>query len=175
MGILRMLMALAMVVGGWRLYDWYQKQGKHQEQQILSAQHAVERLSQEVKYRAAMGKVELSVRGWPVTLDPEWFKGNPPQNPFAAHGSAWAEVATPEECNLTDPPVRLALDRSTPAFWYNPCKGIVRARVSPALSDEQALDTYNRINRTNLASLFEQTVPESLASDEKAAVASSDK
>ncbi len=168
MGILRMVMALAMVVGGWRLYDWYQQQDKHQETQIHAAQRAVDRVSQEVKYRAAMGKVELTLRGWPMTLDPQWFKGNPPQNPFAAVGSAWAEVAPPEDCELTDPPIRLALDRSTPAFWYNPCKGIVRARVSPTLSDEQALEIYNRINRTNLASLFEQNVPESLIVDEKA-------
>lgn len=168
MGILRMLMALALVVGGWRLYDWYESQGKQEEQQIFLAQHAVQRLNQEIKYRAAMGKVELSIRGWPTTLDPQWFKGNPPQNPFASNGSAWAEVAAPEDCDRTDPPVRLALDRATPAFWYNPCKGIVRARVSPALSDERALEIYNRINRTNLASLFEQDVPESLVNDAKA-------
>lgn len=167
MGILRMLMALAMVVGGWRLYDWHQQQGKKEEQTIHAAQRAVDRLSQEIKYRAAMGKVELSIRGWPATLDPQWFKGNPPNNPFAAIGSAWAEVAPPEDCDLTDPPIRLVLDRSTPAFWYNPCKGIVRARVSPAVSDERALEIYNRINRTNLASLFEQTIPESLAIDDK--------
>jgi hypothetical protein len=43
---------------------------------------------------------------------------------------------------------------STAAFWYNPYKGILRARVPYDISDERALDLYNRVNGTSVSSIY---------------------
>lgn len=160
MRLIRLLMVLAMVVGGWWLWDWHTRRSLNEERVIRQTEVAVQRLAQEIRLRAALGAVELNANGWPVTIDPKWFKGMIPRNMLAADDSPWLEIATPEEEQMDHPVIRLALDRSTASFWYNPSKGIVRARVGPTVSDRRALDLYNRINSAKLASVFSTGDPE---------------
>lgn len=120
----------------------------------------VRRLEKEIRFRAATGKVELNARGWPLTIDPNWWdKGQAPQNWLLDKGRAWVEVASVDQAGLLHPPVRLAVDSSQAAFWYNPNQGVVRARVPVMVSDEQALELYNRINGTGLGSIFAVETP----------------
>src|SRR5262249_12261162 len=75
------------------------------------------------------------------------------------------EVATPAEASLQDPAVRLTLDAHVASFWYNPYQGIVRARVPVLISDEKALDLYNTINGTHLATIYGVAPDEPAKSD----------
>lgn len=115
----------------------------------------VQRFGQEVQKRAATGETDINARGWPVTIDPAWFGGNPPQNPLLSADRSWVEVATPEQAYLLHPEVRVAADNTLAAFWYNPYQGVVRTRVPATLSDERALAMYNRLNQCALVSIFQ--------------------
>jgi type II secretory pathway pseudopilin PulG len=129
------------------------QQERDQTEQAVLAD--VKRFGQEVQKRAATGGSDTNARGWPVTIDPAWFEGHPPQNPLLSSDRPWVEVASPDRAHLMHPEVRVAADRSMAAFWYNPYQGVVRTRVPATLNDEQALALYNRLNRTSLTSLFQ--------------------
>jgi hypothetical protein len=117
------------------------------------------RLELELKYRAASKTVELNPRGWPVTVDPKWFDYDPPVNTLLSPNRPWVEVASPDEAGLLHPHVRMAVDESYAAFWYNPYQGVIRARVPVMVNDEQATELYNRINATVIASIFFEEKP----------------
>lgn len=117
------------------------------------------RLELELKYRAASKSVELNPRGWPVTVDPKWFDADPPINALLSPHRPWVEVASPDEAGLLHPHVRMAVDESYAAFWYNPYQGVVRARVPVMVSDEHATDLYNRVNSTTIRSIFFEERP----------------
>jgi len=119
----------------------------------------VQRFQQEVQRRAATGESTTNnARGWPITIEPEWFAGSPPQNPLLSSDRPWVEVAPTEQAYLLHPEVRIATDKSMAAFWYNPYQGIVRTRVPAMLNDDRALALYNRLNHCALSSIF-QTEP----------------
>lgn len=117
------------------------------------------RLELELKYRAASKSVELNPRGWPVTVDPKWFDSDPPINALLSPHRPWVEVASPDEAGLLHPRVRMAVDESYAAFWYNPYQGVVRARVPVMVSDEQATELYNRVNAATIHSIFFEERP----------------
>ncbi len=112
-----------------------------------------QRLEREVRFRAATKAVELNARGWPVTIDPEWFSGDAPVNRLVSDEHPWVEVAGPDQAGLTHPPVRIAVDNSVAGFWYNPFQGIVRARVPVSVSDEQTTAVYNAVNQSSIPSI----------------------
>jgi len=149
--ILMLMMVAAMAAG----VLWLKKSQERESEQVTRTRDAVHDLSREIKLKSATGQVELNGRGWPVTIDPAWFKGTPPRNLLIPTDRPWLEIASPLEADLTDPPVRQSVDRSVATFWYNPANGIVRARVGSSISDSAAVDMYNRINGTHLAELFD--------------------
>ena len=114
----------------------------------------VRRLQLQVKYRAATETAELNAWGWPRTIEPEWFEEDPPKNGLLPPAHPWLEVAGEAEHGQEHPNIRLAVDESVAGLWYNPSNGVVRARVPVTVNDAQALATYNHINGTDLASLF---------------------
>lgn len=126
--------------------DWYQD--------IEVATVDLHRLQREIYLQAALADVPLSDRGFPITVDPEWFQGSLPRNPLLGPDHPWLEVASAVHQHLMHPPKRMAADRSTAKFWYNPQFGVVRARVSSELSEEEALALYNQVNGCRLPNLF---------------------
>jgi hypothetical protein len=106
-------------------------------------------------------------------VDPNWFERNPPRNPLISAECPWVEVASIDQAGLQDPPIRMAIDGTLAGFWYNPYLGILRARVPVMVSDQDAVDMYNRINATRLSSIFqadhvlEDTVTTAIANQQK--------
>lgn len=125
----------------------------------------VRRFEQVIKLHAATNEVELTGRGWPTTISPSWFAGDAPTNTLLSPDRPWVEVATAEEANLLHPNNRIASDSTVPMFWYNPYQGVIRTRVPPTISDQRALRLYNRLNRTDLPSIFPTAPAKSDASD----------
>ncbi len=117
---------------------------------------AVRRMELEVKYRGATGEVTVTGRGFPTTVDPTWFKDDPPLNELVSRDRPWVEVATPDQADMLHPSVRMTLDDRTAAFWYNPYQGVVRARVPVLVNDDAALNLYNQINGSTLLSIFDR-------------------
>lgn len=137
----------------------YRRLEEKREAQIDLAAAEVHRFQLEIKYRSASRIGELNARGWPVTIDPNWFDGRAPQNFLLSPDRPWVEVARPEEAGLKHPPVRMAVDPGLASFWYNPYEGVIRARVPVMETDEGSLSLYNRLNDCSLGSIFEPEKP----------------
>jgi hypothetical protein len=144
------------LLGGLGAWQLEKSQEKTDEQQLTDAVQDFDRV---LKLRAATKDVELNGRGWPVTIDPAWFQGEPPRNPLVTPERPWVEVAPPEDADLTHPHVRVALDERYASFWYNPYQGIVRARVPLRINDALSLDLYNQVNGSSLSSIYETRQP----------------
>jgi hypothetical protein len=114
----------------------------------------VDKFRKVLAFRAAANETQTNGRGWPVTVDPEWFSGDPPRNVLVTPDRPWVEIATVAEAPLHDPPVRMTIDNRVASFWYNPYQGVVRARVPVSISDQKSLDLYNQINGTSLDSIY---------------------
>lgn len=149
--ILALLVAVAMLAG----LIWFHQRDDGQEAVVNQTLAARNRLELEIRYRSVTRTTELNPRGWPVTVDPNWFENDPPRNPLISAECPWVEVASLEQAGLQDPPMRMTLDGSLAGFWYNPYLGILRARVPVMLSDQEALELYNRLNATRLTSIFQ--------------------
>jgi len=132
----------------------YQYERASANRRVETAASEVRRFQRLISLRAAAREGTVNARGFPVTVDPAWFAGDPPRNPLLSPDRPWVELAPAEHAHLLHPEVRIAVDRTMAAFWYNPYQGVVRARVPTQISDRAALDLYNRLNDTELDSIF---------------------
>jgi hypothetical protein len=112
------------------------------------------RFQQQIALQYALARVERNERGYPVTVDPEWFQGQLPANPLLGPEHPWVEIASPEQKELLHPQERVASGKTSAKFWYNPHMGIVRARVPGGMSDAASVELYNYVNDTSLPNLF---------------------
>lgn len=149
---------IAVLLGGtYASVHWKQSSEMMQDSTLSAAIASRRSLEREVRIRAAMKEVELNAMGWPETIDPMWFASSPPRNPYITLDHPWVEVATDEQSNLIDPPIRQALTPDVAAYWYNPANGVIRARVGASVTDASAIDLYNRVNGSSVTALFEST------------------
>ena len=111
------------------------------------------RFQQQISLQTALGKVERTERGYPLTIDPAWFQGNLPSNPLLGPEHPWVEIASPEQEDLMHPIERVASSKGVAKFWYNPRAGVVRARVPVGLRDIASLELYNFVNDSSLPNL----------------------
>ena len=114
-----------------------------------TVQQALAQLSAETIYHAALGEVELNDRGFPTQVRRKWFGENLPVNVLAPDGQPWLDLAPPGH-TADQPPDPIITSPKQAGFWYNPNLGIFRARVPAALSNQQAVEIYNRVNGTKL-------------------------
>ncbi len=122
--------------------------------QVQQLARNVKLLNREVQLRAALSQSIISERGFPDAIDPEWFSDTLPRNPLLDDGRPWVEVATIEQQHSEHPPDIGPENKMSAGFWYNPAKGIVRARVPIGLSDRETLELYNSVNDCSLGSRF---------------------
>src|SRR5690606_18145470 len=115
---------------------------------------SIRQIHQQVILQAALEQVPLNSAGYPDTVEVEWFELTVPRNPLLSADRPWLEVAGVEQRDELNPAKLTASDSTVAAFWYNPYQGIVRARVPAEVTDQTAISLYNRINGTNLTSLF---------------------
>ena len=132
---------------------FYNRSDFQERQAVSGAASELQRFRQIIDYHAASGG-DNNARGWPMTIDPQWFGTDPPRNALVTPDRPWVEIASPEEAGLSDPEVRMAVGPQLASFWYNPYQGIVRARVPVAINDRRALEMYNQINNTRLDSIY---------------------
>jgi hypothetical protein len=112
------------------------------------------RFQQQISLQSALAKVERTERGYPMTIDPDWFQGTLPSNPLLGPEHPWVEIAGPDHETLMHPLERVASNKGIAKFWYNPYSGVVRARVPVGISDNASLDLYNFVNDAALPDLF---------------------
>jgi hypothetical protein len=142
---------LAAVLGGVVLHY------RHEDAEraaIEQTQESLRTIRQQVMVHAALADATLTPEGFPERLEPEWFRFGIPRNHVVGPGHGWIEVAGPDQKDLAHPPVRVVREREA-GFWYNPYRGVIRARVPENLTDAAAVRLYNRVNGTTLMSLDE--------------------
>lgn len=120
---------------------------------------AIREVEQTLYYKAAVERVPTNSRGWPLTIDPAWFKTGLPRNPLLSNEHPWLEVASNAEAGLKNPTVRLAVSPALAGIWYNPYQGVVRARVPVQISDVKSTALYNLVNGTDLSSILMPETP----------------
>ncbi|MCA3005155.1 MAG: hypothetical protein LW650_13980 [Planctomycetaceae bacterium] len=134
------------------------------EHRAAQTAYAVEVITQVVDLQAVKTSTQTSISGWPEKIDPAWFDSQKgvPRNALVDEADAragvpgrpWVDVAGPAEAGLHHPRIRQTVNGQLAMFWYNPALGVVRARVPVLVSDSDATDLYNEVNRTRLVSLF---------------------
>lgn len=147
-------LVILMVVGILGGVFYFTRTERQVEQQVELARSELRRFESELLLQSALEGVELTTRGYPTTVDPEWFGGSLPMNPLLGRSYPWLEIASEAERDLLHPLRRVASDHGVAQFWYNPYRGVLRARVPAGIADATALKLYNRINGCSLPSLF---------------------
>lgn len=132
----------AALLGGLRLYQSSLAEGAA----IERTRAALTRLTAEVGIRSALGGPDLNDFGHPPSVDPEWFEGTTPLNELALGEAPWVEVAIPGEWSRDHPRDPTLAGGRGAMFWYNPKRGIVRARVPAQASDESSRALYATVN-----------------------------
>ncbi len=120
---------------------------------------SVREIEQALYYRAATERERSNSRGWPLTIDPTWFKDGLPRNTLLSNEHPWLEVASQAEAGLKHPPERLATSPKLAGLWYNPYQGVVRARVPVQISDARSTALYNYVNGCELGSVLSLEKP----------------
>ncbi|HRP62695.1 MAG TPA: hypothetical protein PK400_05320 [Phycisphaerales bacterium] len=145
-----LIMIAALIMGG-AMY----RQTMQEETALLERTRAeVDRFVREINVQRTMEQVEQSSRGYPLTIEPAWFKNGLPMNPLLNGNHPWLEIASEDQHDLNHPPDRIAVRRDQAMFWYNPANGRLRARVPVAMSDAAALKAYNFINNSALQDII---------------------
>lgn len=152
---LRYIMVLIALTGAVGAYLYHRAAVEREHLLVDGTRNAVIDIAQRVRYLKATDRIELNEFGWPEVIDPKWFKGEPPRNTMLPARHPWLEVASTLDSALDHPVQRVAINERLAGLWYNPAKGIIRARVPQTVSDEKAIELYNRINGAVISELFD--------------------
>jgi hypothetical protein len=144
------LMLVALLAGA----VWYKRTDQADRQLRETTRAEVRRFQQQIALQSTLAKVAHTDRGYPESVNPEWFQGVLPANPLLDTMHPWLELADATQKTLLHPPDRVAHDEKSAKFWYNPYLGVVRARVPVQVSDTATLELYNYVNDCNLPDLF---------------------
>ena len=125
-----------------RLYE------THLEEQnaIDSTRAALMTIRSEVGIRSALGGKDLNQYGHPNDVEESWFDHVPTRNVLANEHAPWIELAMPNELARNHPTEPTLRGGRGAMFWYNPVRGIVRARVPDQTTDEATLQLYAEVN-----------------------------
>lgn len=148
--VIFVILFAALIAMGWL----FQKHNAEEELKITDTKHALEVLQHAVNRRMAGEDGPLNEFGYPPTIKADWFEDSIPTNPLLDRERPWLEIATGKECMQLHPSMPIADSTTKAEFWYNPRRGLVRARVPQMVSDRKTLEVYNRINSSELGRLF---------------------
>ena len=140
---------LVAILGGVLLYHRQQTQTI---ERVQAMHRALARLHETALYHGAMGEPTSSATGFPLNISPGWFDGNLPTNALVTPRHPWIDVA-PADDGEEHPPDPVCTRPGQAGFWYNPNRGIFRARVPAQLTDVETLEFYNQINNSYLKQL----------------------
>lgn len=142
------LMLVALLAG----VIWHHRYQHEQEQVRVTVHRSLAQLHEQVLYRKTLEQVERSDVGFPLTIDAAWFDRELPRNTMAPASHPWMDVAPPGD-HGDHPPDPVLTHPAQAGLWYNPNRGIFRARVPEQLSQGATLRLYNELNGTTLSAL----------------------
>lgn len=113
---------------------------------MLATEAAVRTIQAHIAIEATLGGEQLNSDGFPSSIDPRWFEGGTPLNRLAPEGAPWVELAARDELERDHPKQMSFTGGRHAMFWYNPTRGIIRARVPEQASDFRMQETYSAAN-----------------------------
>lgn len=115
---------------------------------IEETQRAMHAIESRAIFHAGLGDAALTRRGYPMSIDEVWFE-RLPVNALTGPTIVWIEVTPATDTKAYNPP-QITTDSGRAGFWYNPYRGIVRARVPMQTSEQATVELYNMVNGTTL-------------------------
>ncbi|MFM7053044.1 MAG: hypothetical protein ACKOYN_13075 [Planctomycetota bacterium] len=143
--IIDLLVILVVAAGLGVALHMYQEDLEHKSA-VESTQAALVSIEAELGIRAALADARLNEFGHLPQVDRDWFSGLEPRNALAPANAPWIDIATDAETEREHPRNPTFHGGRSASFWYNPAKGIVRARVPDQVSDAAARELYAQIN-----------------------------
>jgi len=137
----------------------------HREQNEMTRHYQTVRdalavLHERAFYHGVLGKDEQDAKGFPQTISPLWFRAEGlPMNAAVPGRQPWLDIA-PQGDDSYHPPDAVITRSDQAGFWYNPNRGIFRARVMPQWSSTATLQLYNQLNGVALEDLPYSGAPE---------------
>lgn len=127
---------------------------QHMVSKHRSVHQSLAQLHEAALYHGAMDLASnRSVSGFPINISPVWFKlDGLPTNPMAPGRHPWMDIAPAHDMH-DHPPDPIITDDRQAGLWYNPNRGIFRARVLPQESPQATVELYNQLNGTQLSRL----------------------
>jgi len=148
-------MMLVAVLAGIILHH---RQQQRQLSQYQALHTSLTQFREAVVYHGAMDRSIANEWGYPLTISPLWFPEGLPTNHLIPGRHPWIDIAPPGDMN-DQPPDPIATRPGQAGFWYNPNRGVIRARVTRQYTEQAALSLYNQINGTMLVSLPRSSDP----------------
>ncbi len=127
----------------------YHRNKKLLDQQSQLVQQALAVLHDQIAYHAAMELGESGTTVFPAAASPLWFKTGLPMNILVPGWHPWLDVAPTGDME-DDPPDPIVTHAGQAGLWYNPNRGVFRARVQDQGSESATLTLYNKLNGTEL-------------------------
>lgn len=138
------LILLAILAG----IGWHRHEQAVQLRRVEAVQASLRAIQAQAMYHAGLSDTDTTRGGYPTMIHREWF-GNPPCNALVDDETTWMDQAAADERDRWDP-LAISIEPDRAIFWYNPYRGIVRARVPHQISDRATCDLYNLVNGTSL-------------------------
>jgi hypothetical protein len=137
-----------MLAGAGAGYYLYRHLAQQQVEQVVAVQQAIATLRDTALLQAASSDIETTGAEYPLAVDRSWFE-QLPVNSLTGPEAPWLETVDEQMLNLTNPTVIIA-DRQYASFWYNPYRGVIRARVPAQLTQSRTVELYNKVNGTSI-------------------------
>lgn len=138
------VLGLVCVLGG-MIYQ--QRYRLADDEQLDSLSDVLLAIRNRAVYHGSLGEVPTTPGGMPLHFDAAWFDV-PPRHPLITQPTPWIADADQSERSLIHPR-RLDAADDTSQFWYNPHRGVVRARVPKQHTEQATRDLYYRINQVD--------------------------
>lgn len=138
-----------MLIGVLATLLWFQHHQDDFIDEIAATQHSMQVIESQCLYRAAVGDVPAAGRGFAEKIDPTWFDQRPVNTFFDHEAIPWVEQVADDQHEAWNPSRIVGANRRA-AFWYNPFRGVLRARVPMQISQQATVDLYNLVNGTSL-------------------------
>ncbi|QNN22170.1 hypothetical protein HED60_07760 [Planctomycetales bacterium ZRK34] len=130
---------------------WLQRGQEQWLDKVTLVHESLRAIDSKALYFAALGEVDTSRRGYPLKIDAAWFERLPINQLFDDQARPWIDIVAEEQSDAFNP-ARIVGEGDLAAFWYNPYRGIIRARVPMQLTQSATLDMYNLVNGTSIRS-----------------------
>ena len=125
---------------------WMYESDRTEKTAIESTQASLSQLKAEIGIRSVLSESTLNEFGHPPTVEREWFLDADPLNALASARAPWIECALAGELSRDHPHDPTFRGGRGAMFWYNPMRGVIRARVPESASDDAAIAMYEAVN-----------------------------